>query len=265
MTGLALALAVPALAGDAGAQSVTTAPLGANELLLEVNATGSVTSRADIVTIQVQINGSGATVEEARRDAEARIRRVTQAARATGVPAADIEAGEIGTMSDAMTMTMDMNMAAPVDEMVNVAEMNAMESVGDMDMMQHAPSVTANAMVELRLRDIARLDAVTLALGEAGGTIIPVPAYSLADAAGPRREARARALAAARADAEAYAAALGMRVGRVLRVSERAGMDFFTMMTSENAMRRTMNGGVQTEPEIDTSMTIGVDFALAPR
>ena len=43
-------------------------------------------------------------------------------------------------------------------------------------------------------------------------------------------------------------------------------MDFFSMMMNEStAMRRAMNGGAQIEPDIETTMSLGVDFALAPR
>jgi uncharacterized protein YggE len=260
ITGLALTLAVPLLGGDVGAQPVTTAALAANEVLLEVNATGSVTTPADLVTIQMQVSASGATEAEARSNADALVRRITQAARAAGIPAADIEAGQINTMSDMMMM--DTNMAMTADSMENSADMYASN---DMAMTQGESVTSANGMVEIRLRDVGRLDAVTRALGEAGGYVLPLPVYSLAESAGPRREARTRALAAARADAEAYAAALGMRVARVVRVTERAGMDWFSMMMNESAMRRAMNGGAQNEPEIETTMMLGVDFALAPR
>jgi uncharacterized protein len=252
MTGLALALAAPALAGDVVVQAVTTQPLAANEVLLEINATGSVTSPADLVTLQVMVSASGETEQQARSAAEAQIARIVAAARAAGIAPADIETGEIGTNGDMMmmnAMTMDTNMAGDPADMSN-----------DMSMM--APISNASATVELRLRNVARLDGLSRALSEAGAYAMPV--YSLADASGPRREARTRALAAARADAEAYAAALGLRVVRIVRVTERGGVDFFSMMMNEGAMRRSL-GGMQNEPDIETTMSLGVDFALAPR
>ncbi|HST37845.1 MAG TPA: SIMPL domain-containing protein [Allosphingosinicella sp.] len=252
ISGLALALAVPALAGDAIAQAVSTAPLAANEVLLEVNSTGSVTTRADLVTLQVQVNVNGATVEEARRSAEAQVRGITQAARAAGIAATDIEAGEINAVATEMpdmmmandTM-MDMNSAAPAEDV-------GMTTVA-----------MAMATVQLKLRNVARLEALTAAIQQAGAPP-PSTAYALANPAAPRGEARSRAFAQARADAEAYAAALGMRVARVVRVTERGGMDFFSMMMNEGAMRRAMNGQ-QEGPDVETMMTLGVDFALAPR
>lgn len=252
ITGLALAFAVPVLAGDATAQSVTTEALAANEVLLEVNASGSVTTRADLVTLQVQASAYAATEEEARSEVDAQIRRIVQAARGTGVAAADIETGEIMTAPsmDVMMSTLD----------TNAVDMEEMESSDNM-----ATGASASSMIELRLRNVGRLDSVTRALDETGASAVPLPVYALVDSAGARREARARALAAARADAEAYAAALGLRVARIVRVTERAGMDFFSMMMNESAMRRSMNGAAQNEPEIETTMMLGVDFALAPR
>ena len=257
VTGIALALAVPVLAGDAIAQAVSTAPLAANEVLLELSANGTVTTRADLVTVQVQVNAGGATEEEARRDAEAQIARITRAARGAGVPAADIQAGEITAMPAMDMMATEMNaMNYIVDEGGN--EIMAMEAPGQ-------PSATASAMVEIRLRDVSRLEALSRALDTAGIVALPMPVYSLSDPAAPRRAARAQALAAARADAEAYAAALGLRVVRVARVSERVGTDFFSMMMNESMMRRSMNGGAQNEPDIQTMMIVGVDYVLAPR
>ena len=257
ITGLALALAAPVLAGDAGAQPVTTAPLAANEVLLEVNATGSVTTRADMATLAVAIRVQAATAEEARRNAEAQVRRITEAARRAGIAAGDIEAGEIQTYSDEMygnTMSMDMNMAM---------ETNAAMAAEEMVDASYTPMVAATGQMTVKVRNIARLEAIQAAIAEAGGYASAT--YTLTDTAGPRREARARAIVAARADAEAYAAALGLRVARIVRVTERSGMDFFSMMMNESAMRARMGMGEQTEPQIETMMSLGVDFALAPR
>lgn len=262
VTGIALALAVPVLAGDAIAQAVSTAPLAPNEVLLELSANGTVTTRADLVTVQVQINGGGATEEEARRAAEAQVARVTQVARSAGVAAADVEAGEITTMPVMDMMTADMNAMVMTE---NSMDMGMTEDLTVTNMAMGELTANAAVMVEIRLRNVDRLEALNRALDEAGIMAVPMPVYSLADPAAPRRAARAQALAAARADAEAYAAALGLRVVRVARVSERVGTDFFSMMMNESMMRRSMNGGAQNEPDIQTTMIVGVDYVLAPR
>ena len=99
------------------------------------------------------------------------------------------------------------------------------------------------------------------------GIFMAVPVYALTDDAGPRRQARARALEKARADAEAYAAPLNMRIVRVVRVSERLGLDLFGLFASEMQLLgqmftpAMMRGG----PEVYTIVTVGVDYALAPR
>jgi len=69
----------------------------------------------------------------------------------------------------------------------------------------------------------------------------------------------------ARQEAETYAAALGMRISRVLRVSERSRDrgnqgDYITVTGSR------VSRGPPVEPgEIDTKVRIWVDFALAPK
>ena len=94
---------------------------------------------------------------------------------------------------------------------------------------------------------------VTGALDEGGGLRVHAGLF-------PRRSGGAEARGAgagarpARADAEAYAAALGLRVVRVVRVTERVGMDFFSMMMNESDACAAMNGGAQNEPDIETMM-----------
>jgi uncharacterized protein YggE len=98
------------------------------------------------------------------------------------------------------------------------------------------------------------------------------PTYSLSDDRPARRAARAEALEQANADAEAYAAGLGLRVARVVRVTERIGLESLSLLSDAServrlAMRSPVAAGASEgrEPEIRTSVVVGVDFALAPQ
>lgn len=259
--GLALALAGPTMGVvtlAAAEVQVSTPPLAEGEVLLQLNGNGRVTTRADLATFHVQVSASGATEEEARQAAQAIVQRVMQAVRGVGVAAADVDAGRItiGESYDymgmnAMTadMAMDLNAAEETENMAGLYE----------------PRKSASSFISIRLRNLARSDDLIRAVEQAGAGVTPMPEYALLDTAGPRREARGRALAAARAEAEAYAASLGMRVVRIIRVTERLGMDFFSMMMNEQEMRRQMGNDGSSGPDIVTSVIVGVDFALAPR
>ncbi len=103
---LAAAAALPILtlaapAGTARAQSpVATQPLADGEVLLEVDAVGSATTRADLATFHLVLSCFGATEAEARRESEQQIERVRAAARSVGVAAEDIEVNSASTMPD---------------------------------------------------------------------------------------------------------------------------------------------------------------------
>ena len=98
------------------------------------------------------------------------------------------------------------------------------------------------------------------------GVAVPDPVYALSDAGPARREARARALATLRADAEAYATAVNMRVVRIVRITERTGMDLMGLALGDSdLMRRAVGGRITSDPNVETLVILGADFALAPR
>ncbi|HEY0114094.1 MAG TPA: SIMPL domain-containing protein [Allosphingosinicella sp.] len=237
--------------GSTAASPVQTQPLAANEVLLEVNASGIETSRADLATITFRLSGHGSTEAAARADHDAAVRRVREAAGAAGVATADIEVNPASGASAAY---------ATLRDALNVETRPAGDGT--------APQEEMSSSVEIRLRDMARLDELTRALEAAGAQAIGRPSFTVRDDSAARRAARTSALARARADAEAYAASLNMRVARIVRVTERGGMDFMGLVMG------AMSGGSQLQifermerpgPEVPSLVMIGVDFALAPR
>ena len=74
----------------------------------------------------------------------------------------------------------------------------------------------------LRLDDVSALEEVLSALVASEPATLNGPNWLLKDPAAARREAQARAVADARDRAEGYAAALGGRLGALLRLSEAA-------------------------------------------
>jgi uncharacterized protein len=117
------------------------------------------------------------------------------------------------------------------------------------------------------VRDVGRVARIERALRDTGATQVTGPTYELVDDSAARRSARAQAIAAARADAEAYAESLGMRVLRVVRVTERVGLDFMSLFVGQPNLTRRIQEGMtgRTSPEIATQVIVGVDFALAPQ
>lgn len=254
---LALALTASAPLAAETQAPVSVQPLAQSEVLLEINALGIVTSRADRATMTFNISGSGETEAEARNATAANIREVRASLRRLGIAEADITIGSISTSMSATTVDMSMDAASNA--------MEAMENVADASMTTMT-SASGQAQADIVIRNVDRVPAVQQALNERG-IFMAVPVYALTDDAGPRRQARAQALQKARADAEAYAAPLNMRIVRVVRVSERLGLDLFGLFASEMQLLgqmftpAMMRGG----PEVHTIVTVGVDYALAPR
>jgi uncharacterized protein YggE len=278
---LALAGSAPLVAAAAMQSPVSTQPLAAGEVLLETNVLGSVSNRADYATMTVTIAAAGATEAEARAATGTRIREVRAALRALGVadaaitvrpvttsptplPESSLEAAAMNVAMATENLAMDENATMVMDENATTAmvENSAIYDVRP----EPAPAASGQARMEIVIRDVDRVTAVQQTLMEHGVYTGGVPVYMLADAAAARRQARAQAMQKARADAETYAASLDMRVVRIVRITERMGLDMLALLATEpNRLTRLFGGGGLPGPDIQTSVVVGVDFALAPR
>ena len=244
----ALALAgVPGMPGSSGAPSpVRTQPLAPGEVLLETGGVGVVTSRADLATITLTVISSGDTPAAAARANRTQVRRLVAAARGAGAPADASSSRREGSAAFAMTV-------------------NPGESMDGAAGAHQAPGT-----ITIRLRDIDRVAAVREALERAGAANVALPVYALTDRAVARREARAQALALARADAEVHARNVGMRLARMVRITERVNDDLYGIAVNNAEMFRRLERMIgpardQTEPQIVTVVMLGVDHALAPQ
>lgn len=240
---LVIALALGLAEAGAAAQPVSTAPLAAREVLLEIDADGSVRTPADQIFLTAQIQTSGVTSAEARAALAALEARVVAAARAAGV--------------------------AP-DDVAEARQDNAIGFVGNQAaataMIQGDEArQTARKSLEVRVRDPSSIERLRAALEAAGATQVSDPIYTLADDSAARQAARAQGLTRARADADAFARSLGMRVGRIVRVSERPTVETASLMMMQAMMRRMFGRGGGPSPEVETQVHIAVDFALVPQ
>jgi hypothetical protein len=163
---------------------------------LDVVATGEATRVPDIVRINAGVATQAPTATEAIRQNAARMESVRAALRRAGVAERDIQTSAINLYPDWRHI-----------------ENRTPELIG----------YRAQNQVNVRFRDIANAGRILDALVAAGANEISGPSFEIERPEAALDEARMEALAAARARAELYARALGMRVRRVLSVSE-AGM-----------------------------------------
>jgi len=127
----------------------------------------------------------------------------------------------------------------------------------------HEPVITgytASNLVQVTLDDLSRISNVIDAAAESGANQVQGIQFTLRDQDGVRAEALKKAAARARADAEVLAAALGLRIVRILSVEEN-GAPRLPMM------RPMAMAGVAAEAKVATpvesgTLEVAADIAL---
>jgi uncharacterized protein len=188
----ATAMAVPAAAG-AQATAVTQ-PLAGTRL--DVSATGEVTRVPDIAVISTGVVTRAASATAAIQQNANRMERVRAALRKAGVEDKDIQTSSINLNPDYV-----------------YAERQPPRLTG----------YQASNQVSVRFRDIRKTGEILDALVAEGANQINGPTLTIDKPEAALDEARLKALANGRARAELYARGLGMRVTRLLSVSETGG------------------------------------------
>ncbi|MET3723310.1 SIMPL domain-containing protein [Sphingomonas trueperi] len=188
---LALALIAPGVASAQGRQPVT----------LEIVGNGWADVKPSKVTLEVSYIGKGKTEAEAKRDSAVLLAKIEGVLQTQGLPAAAI--GD-----------------APVDSSTK-AQIEQMQSEDADSASDAAPVVTDPHARLLTFRTTAQADAVRdqlLVNDYKIGTLRAEPDMAEVNAAD--KQVKAMALRNARADAEIYAKEMGLRVARVVRISE---------------------------------------------
>ena len=183
------------LPGQALAQqaSITQAIAGTR---LDITATGEVTRVPDVAVITAGVITRSANAGAAMREAAARMSRVRSQLTAAGVADRDIQTSNISLNPD------------------YVYENNK------------PPRITgynAQNTVTVRFRNIADAGKILDALVAVGSNSINGPSFVIDKPEAALDEARAQAVAMGRARAELYARSLGLRVARVVAVTENGG------------------------------------------
>jgi uncharacterized protein YggE len=186
----ATALAAPASAQQA---SITQSIAGTR---LDVSATGEVTRVPDIAVINAGVTTRSATAAGALREAANRMERVRSELRKAGVADRDIQTSNISLGAN------------------YVYENNQPPRIN---------GYNASNQLSIRFRDIANAGRILDALVAVGANEINGPNLTIDHPETALDEARAKAVAAGRARADLYARAMGLRVVRIVSVSESGG------------------------------------------
>lgn len=244
-----LALALLAAATPASAQT-DVVRLAPGEIPLHIVAQGRAVNPADRLILTVPITATGTSATEARTAAARTVARVTAALTAQGVPAAAITVGAGSSQTGFAGNEED------GDEMP-AAALAAMALAG-----ASSPH-RVTTMMQVGIDHLAALPRVERALDAIDQPAAAAPTLLLRDDAAARRAAIADAVAQARQQADAYAAALGLRVVRVLAIGNRpaSGADPLAGWT----LYASLLGARGTDRTVETRARVEIDYALAPR
>ncbi|MBA3669735.1 MAG: SIMPL domain-containing protein [Sphingomonas sp.] len=194
LTALLLGTAtLTAASAEAQQAAITQAIAGTR---LDITATGSVTRVPDIAVISAGVVTRSATAGGAIRDAAARMARVRSELTRAGVADRDIQTSNISLNPD------------------YVYENNQPPKLN---------GYNASNQLSVRFRNIADAGKIIDALVAVGANQINGPTLTLDHPETALDEARTKAIALGRARADLYARSLGMRVVRVVAVSESGG------------------------------------------
>lgn len=231
----ALLLGAAAVPASAGAQ----APVSVQAISgtrLEISATGEATRVPDVAIISAGVLTRAASARAALAQNAARMERVRAALKSAGIADRDIQTSNISLNPE-----------------YRYVENQPPKLTG----------YTASNQLSVRFRDIAKSGDILDALVAEGSNQINGPNLTIDKPEEALDEARAKAVATGRARAELYARSLGMRVVRVVSVSESGGS--YPVPPPMPVMEARAQAGYATKidpGEQKLSVTLGMVFEL---
>lgn len=233
---LALTAALALAPLPVAAQVPATPAVMIDGTVLDVSATGRTRRVPDVATIRAGVVTQAPTAAAALADNAQRVGRVLAALKAAGVADRDVQTATIS-----------------LQPQYRYAQ-------------NEAPVITgyqASNSVAVRFRDIARSGTILDALVRQGANQIDGPNLSIDAPEAAEDEARADAVAKARARAEIYARAAGLRVDRIVSISESGGYapPPVPMMMARAGVAEAADTKIAAG-EQDVAVTLSVRFLL---
>lgn len=232
LAGLALGGLVLPVAAQAQAPTPIVQTVAGTRL--DISATGEVTRVPDIAIITAGVMTRSASATAAIADNAKRMERVRAALKSAGIDDRDIQ-----------TSNLSLNPEYRYQD----------------NQPPQLTGYTASNQVNVRFRDIRNTGRILDALVAQGANQISGPNLSIDKPEAALDEARLKAIAAGRARADIYARALGMRVVRLLSVSESGG---YSAPPMPMAVRAQMaDASTKIDPgEQQLQVTVAMSFEL---
>lgn len=239
----------------AGAQTpgAATAVVPAGATLLNVTAEGRVERSPDLATFNAGVVTQAKTAGEAMSANSERMDATIAALKRAGVADRDIQTSNLNLQPQHYY---------PQRDRTQPAQPEAPRIVG----------YEARNTVTVRVRKLAEMGKIIDALVGAGANQIDGPYFSVEDPAEAANEARAEAMKEARERAEIYARSAGLRVGKILTITEGGGYYPIARDTIMVTSARLASAPPAPPPpptsvqagEVALGVTVSVQYALEP-
>ena len=243
----ALALFTMAIPGAAQAHDLSSTPVVAQGgTLLTLSAEGRSLAQPDLASFSAGVTSQGKTATQALAANTAAMNRVMAALRKAGIADRDIQ-----------TSNLSLN---PV-----YAPQRVMPDGTYHPTQPEIVGYQVNNTVTVRQRDLAAYGKVIDTLVTAGANQVNGPSFELDDPDAALDEARTEAITKARKRAQLYAKATGLRVVRILSISEGGGYSPpMPVMYAKAAMADMASAAPVAPGEIAMNVSVSVAFEQAP-
>ena len=218
--------------------------IAASSTLLTLSAEGKSTRTPDLAVFSAGVTTQGNTAGEAMSANAAAMTRVIAALKRAGVADKDIQTSSIN-----LNPVYGQPVMGPNGQVVNEPRIVGYQAVN---------------MVTVRARDIKNFGKVLDALVASGANQISGPSFQMSDPSTAQDEARLGAMKAARTRADLYARAAGLRVVRIVSISEGG----YNPPQPKYAMMEARSADAASTPvqagEVEAQVSVTVQFELAP-
>jgi len=241
----AFALSAMALPATAQAQEAAVPAIERGHTLLTVTGEGESTRKPDLAVFTAGVSSTGKTAGEALRANSADMSRVIAALKQAGIADRDIQTSNLNLNPVYADMSRQ-----PVDPLAQ--------------QMPRIIGYQVSNTVTVKQRKLDEFGKVIDTLVSAGANQVNGPSFQIDKPATALDEARTAAMKAARERATLYANAAGLKVVRILSISESGGyvprpMVAYRMAAAEVAAAPPIEAG-----EVSLNASVTVQFELAP-
>lgn len=210
------------------------------ETLLTLSGTGRAESRPDQAMFTAGLEVIGANATDASTRTNAAVGRIVAALKALGIAERDVQTSSL--------------------------------SIARIDYGRDRGKFQAANTVTIRVRQVGQAGAAIAAATQAGANILSGPTLTVADPEAATLSAHAAAYRAARAKADAYARAAGLKVVRIITISDGGEGGAMPMMQAEMYRDQAMASRAVAPPPPapvlagtnSQTVTVRVEFALRP-